>query len=275
MPDIKPKLTLLKLDNNNVEFMLEGVTPAIANSLRRAIVSEVPTLAIDEVVFLENNTVLFDEIIAHRLALIPLRFPRKEYKLPSECSCKGKGCSKCQVILRYDSKKVRKERNAENEKLLVMSGDLESDNEAVKPISDEIPIVVLMPGQELQFEAIARLGLGKVHAKWQASNAWYRVLADVRINKNKCNNCKACVKACPKGVLVVEDGKVKVKNPDACDLCNACVEACEKDAIKVSQRDGEFVFTIESTSGLTAREVLESAIESLEKRLKELERKVK
>jgi DNA-directed RNA polymerase subunit D len=59
-----------------------------------------------------------------------------------------------------------------NEKtLIVTSGELVSEDELVKPVSKDIPIVVLAPSQKLKFEAYARLGIGKDHAKWQPTAA--------------------------------------------------------------------------------------------------------
>jgi DNA-directed RNA polymerase subunit D len=54
---------------------------------------------------------------------------------------------------------------------VVTSGDLISEDELVKPLSTEIPIIVLAPAQKLKFEAYARLGFGKEHAKWQPTSA--------------------------------------------------------------------------------------------------------
>ena len=54
---------------------------------------------------------------------------------------------------------------------IVTSGELVSEDELVKPVSKEIPIIVLAPNQKLKFEAYARLGTGKDHAKWQPTSA--------------------------------------------------------------------------------------------------------
>ena len=52
----------------------------------------------------------------------------------------------------------------------ILSGELKSQDNTVKPISDNIPIVTLAPGQDLKFEAHARLGRGTEHAKWNSAN---------------------------------------------------------------------------------------------------------
>ena len=85
--------------------------------------------------------------------------------MPHECDCKSTlGCSKCRVLLVLDSEA--------NEKTKVVTSDeLVSEDELVKPVSKEIPIIVLAPNQKLKFEAYARLGTGKDHAKWQPTAA--------------------------------------------------------------------------------------------------------
>lgn len=135
------------------------------NSLRRLAISEVPTLAIDDVVMLENSSVMHDEAVAHRLGLIPLRTDPGRFVMPHECDCKSTlGCSKCRVLLVLDSEASEKSK-------VVLSGELVSEDELVKPVSKDIPIVVLAPSQKLKFEAYARLGTGKDHAKWQPTSA--------------------------------------------------------------------------------------------------------
>ena len=158
------EIKILEEDDRRIKFSLSGVSPAFANALRRVMISEVPTMAIDKVEFYQNSSGLFDEVIAHRLGLIPLTFDPSKYNLKSECKCKGKGCSLCEVTLKFDSKNLTDENN-----YTVKSGDLESNDPEVRPLYDDIPIVELLRGQKLKFVATARLGIGKEHAKWQGA----------------------------------------------------------------------------------------------------------
>jgi len=268
------KIEILNENEKEMSFVLRDSTVAFANALRRAMLNEVPTMAIDVVTFHENSSALYDEILAHRLGLIPLRFPLDVYNMKNECKCKGKGCSRCEVKILFDSKKLRKERKNQ-EKLVVTAGDLEYSDKEVYPVSKDIAIVELLPGQELKFEATAVLGLGKEHAKWQASNTSYKMLPVVKISSSKCNQCGACVNVCPRGVFEKKGEKVVVKQADACILCKACVDVCENRAITVEGSESDFVFTVETTSGLTPREILKSALSSLKKRAKMLEKEAK
>jgi DNA-directed RNA polymerase subunit D len=132
---------------------------SLASAFRRVMLSEVPTMAIEWVDFKKNDSALNDEIIAHRLGLVPLTFDRKAYNLPEECTCNGKGCSRCQVKLLLKKKGPG----------TVYDGDLKSDDKDVKPVYGNVPIVELLEDQSLQLEAIAQLGTGRQHAKWQAA----------------------------------------------------------------------------------------------------------
>src|SRR5579872_1520691 len=128
-------------------------------------ISQVPTMAIDDVVILENSSVMFDELVAHRLGLIPLKTDLNRYNLPEDCDCKSAlGCPKCRVLLVLDAEATDKIRT-------VNSSDLVSEDPETKPISDLIPIVKLAPGQKVKLEAYAKLGKGSEHAKWQATSA--------------------------------------------------------------------------------------------------------
>jgi DNA-directed RNA polymerase subunit D len=159
------KVKILNKTDTEIKFSVEGISQSLASALRRVMLSEVPTMAIEWVDFKKNDSALNDEIIAHRLGLIPLTFDRKIYNLPSECSCNGKGCSRCQVKLSLKKKGP----------CTVYAEDLKSTDENVKPVYPKIPIVELLEGQELQLEATAQLGIGREHAKWQAAVVGYEV----------------------------------------------------------------------------------------------------
>lgn len=148
-----------------IRLRLKGIDRAYANAIRRIAISQVPTMAIDDVVILENSSVMFDELVAHRLGLVPLRTDLSRYNLPDECDCKNPlGCQKCRVLLVLDAEATDKVR-------MVSSSDLVSEDPETKPISDNIPIVKLAPGQKIKLEAYARLGKGNEHAKWQPTSA--------------------------------------------------------------------------------------------------------
>ena len=160
-----PSVEVIEKSDERIVVRFNNIPRQYVNSLRRLAISEVPTLAIDDVVILENSSVMHDEAVAHRLGLIPLRTDPGRFVMPHECDCKSTlGCSKCRVLLVLDSEANEKTK-------VVTSGELVSEDELVKPVSKEIPIIVLAPNQKLKFEAYARLGTGKDHAKWQPTAA--------------------------------------------------------------------------------------------------------
>lgn len=143
---------------------LKGVPLQYANAIRRICLNGVPVFAIDTVDIIENSSVLADEGLAHRLALVPLRTDLSRYVEPSKCECHSEtGCSNCRVMLVLDSGDTDATRT-------VLSNELTSEDEGVKPTSEKIPIVELAPGQKVKVEAYARLGRGSEHAKWNAAN---------------------------------------------------------------------------------------------------------
>tara|TARA_B100002003_G_scaffold153825_1_gene142643 strand:+ start:35 stop:676 length:642 start_codon:yes stop_codon:yes gene_type:complete len=158
------KLKILEKSTDSVKIQLQGVSLAYANAIRRIALSEVPVMAIDEIVILENSSIIYDELLAHRLGLIPLKTDLSRYVLPKDCDCGNPlGCLKCRVLLVLDS-------GAKESVKEILSEELISADEAIIPVRPDIPIVKVAPGQKVKLEAYARLGTGKEHAKWQAAN---------------------------------------------------------------------------------------------------------
>ncbi|OLE74254.1 hypothetical protein AUG19_09025 [archaeon 13_1_20CM_2_54_9] len=157
-------IKILTREPETLRFILSDASTAFANALRRIMISEVPIMAIDDVMVLENNSVMYDEILAHRLGLVPVTTDQS-YNLPEECSCKSElGCEKCRASLSLEIE-------ASEASEVVYSSQLKPENPDVRPVSDKIPIVKLTQGQRIKLEAYARLGRGRVHAKWQPVSA--------------------------------------------------------------------------------------------------------
>lgn len=160
-----PSVDILERADEKIVIKFNNVPRQYVNAIRRTSISEIPTLAIDDVVILENSSVMHDEAIAHRLGLVPLQTNLDRFVMPHDCDCKSTlGCSKCRVLLVLDSEANEKTK-------VVTSGELVSEDELIKPVSKDIPIIALAPGQKLKFEAYARLGIGRDHAKWQPTSA--------------------------------------------------------------------------------------------------------
>jgi len=157
-------LEIVEQSENRIVVKLKNVPLQYANALRRVCLTGVPVFAIDDVVIIENSSVLADEGIAHRLAMLPLKTDLTRFVEPSNCDCHSEvGCPHCRVMLMIDSGYADTTRT-------VTSAELTSEDDVVKPTSDKVPIVELAPGQKLKLEAYARLGRGTEHAKWNSAN---------------------------------------------------------------------------------------------------------
>ena len=147
-------LSIISQSEQKVSVKLKGIPIQYANALRRICLNGVPIYAIDTVDFLSNSSVMADEGISHRLGLIPLKTELSDVQQNNESD---------KIMFTLDSGETENTRT-------VLSGELKSQDNNVKPISDNIPIVTLAPGQRLKIEAYVRLGRGTEHAKWNSAN---------------------------------------------------------------------------------------------------------
>ena len=266
------RVKILSLTGDTVRFLLTGSDVAFANALRRTMVAEVPCMTIDDIFIFDNSSLLPDETLAHRVGLIPLTTDLDSYVLPEKCKCNSDlGCTLCRVVLTLDVE-------ADEERRVVYSSDIASEDPAVIPASPDIPVVKLAPGQALRFEAYARLGLGKMHAKWQpVSMCTYQHVADIEINEANCTLCGKCVDACPRGVLEMDEDELKIADLLSCILCGACIDGCpvEPPAIRQGIKNDTFLFTVESTGGLPPERIVSEAANILIEKLSELSDKVR
>jgi DNA-directed RNA polymerase subunit D len=156
-------LDIIEQDERKIVVKLKNVPLQYANALRRICLTGVPVFAIDDVVIIENSSVLPDEGIGHRLAMTPIKTDLTRFVEPLNCDCHSDvGCSRCRVMLMIDAVSGDTTRT-------ITSAELTSEDEVVKPVSDKIPIIELAPNQKLKLEAYARLGRGTEHAKWNSA----------------------------------------------------------------------------------------------------------
>jgi len=256
------KIKVLEKTDTEMKFLLEDSNPQFANALRRIIIAEIPILAIEYVDFTINDSVLYSEIIAHRLGLIPLVFNSKDFHFKEEHEGR-KTCSMCEVIFAINKKGPE----------MVYSKDMKSSNPDVKPLYDNIPIVELFDDQRLKLEASASLGLGLRHARYQAANAFYRYYPLVKVSE-KVNNVDEVIKSCPKNALKFENNKFSVSLD--CDICKECVKVAKPDGVlEIVGDNTKFIFNVESISGLKPEDIVLQAVDILKKKVKEFGKEVK
>ena len=257
------EIKVLEKNDTAMRLLIQGVSVAFMNAIRRIMLSEVPCMAIDEAVIIENSSMLHDEILTHRLGFIPLKTDLDTYNLPEECPCKSEfGCNLCRVALTLEVE-------AGENTITVYSEALQSENPNITPVSDKIPIVKLAPTQKIRLEAYARLGKGETHAKWQPVSACaYKYLPQIKINRKKCDMCGKCIDVCPKGILVNTEKRIEVQRIFECTLCQDCMDACPQSpsAIEVSGKENAFIFNIESTEALPVERIVLEALNILDKK---------
>lgn len=258
------KVELIELGEDRVRFLLSGVSAALANGIRRACMSEVPILAIDELSLYDNTSVLFDEQIALRMGQVPLQVEDPDvFSRAEECQCNAEGCPGCRIEFMLSVEGPG----------MVYSKDIQFTDPSVKPAFDKIPIVILGENEKLVMEGYATKRVGRDHSKWQAGTlCGYKNLQSIEVGE--CTGCGKCVEVCPRQILVLEDGRAKATNTLECSQCKLCVDACESGAMKVTPVLDSFVLTIETSGCMPAKDLVSRAAEGIKKTAEELDAKL-
>jgi DNA-directed RNA polymerase subunit D len=241
------EVNILELSDRSAKFVLSNVSTSFANGIRRAMIADVPNLAIEYVNLYDNTSVLYDEQLALRLSLIPIVTDIETYVPQAECDvCGGEGCPACEVSLTLSSEGPG----------TVYSRDLISSDPKIQPADPNVPIVELKKGQKLVLEAVAHMGYGRDSVKWQAGIACgYKNVPMITIAN--CDACGHCVAECPKSIIRFEGTGAKVAEDDMlkCSLCRLCEQVCDIHAINVDFDENAFVFTMESDGSYTAKDL--------------------
>ena len=259
-------IEILEMADRKCKFILKNSTPAMANALRRTMLSDIPKMAIDNVEFhlgpidvdgkeFESITPLFNEIIAHRLGMVPVPTDLDTYTFKDKCVCGGEGCPSCTMM--YSLNK--------NGPCTVLSGDLMplGDPEMMKVKDEFIPIVELTDEQSVMIYAHAVMGTARQHVKWQAAfGVGYKYMPTVKIDGNEVGFDEP-VKVCKHHVYAMDGRKLDiVEDPKDCICCRQ-EEDGERSGIEIGSDDTVFVFKFETDGSLTAQQVLDKAVELL------------
>ena len=272
------EIEVILVEDNYIEFYLLNQDLSFANALRRVILAEVPTMAIDKVNIKANTSALFDEFLAHRIGLLPLDSSDVDkYEYSRACNCKNLYCESCSVeyIL-----KVKCEDNT----MLVTTDhiQLQTSNCKVVPvkIKGEDPIVIakLSRNQELNLHLIAKKGIGQEHSKWcPVSTVVLQQEAEIslmsKIQQLPKEKKVEFVKCCPKDVykLDEESGLIDIEDATKCIMCGECEVVAEnlgKDrAVKITPRKNRFLFKVETNGSLKAEQVVIMALKELKEKI--------
>lgn len=249
------KLEFVKRDKDTcVTFVtLKEANPNIANALRRALMDSVPTMAIETVEFAQNTSVLYDEVLAHRLGLVPLLTDLKGYTPTEDCSCEGEGCNKCTVQLALSVKGP----------CMVYAKDLKSKDPKIKPVYPDMPLIRLLKGQEVQLIATAILGYSTRHAKFSPGLVWYTQQPRVTV-KDNATAFKENKHKYPS--QVIEGDKISKKKIEDLELYDA-VDGIDPNLVIVEYDPTTYLFRIEPWGQLTAKDMLLKALEVMDGKL--------
>lgn len=140
---------IINSSNNEITFNINNKNVDIHNKLRRIMISQIPIVAIDNVIIEINNTKHSDDDIVHRLKLIPLISPRiiKDEE------------SKNTTILQLHVK-------SKEDHTIIKSKQITSTSNSIKPYYDDIPIIHLHKNEEIKLICHTKIGIGSQHAKW-------------------------------------------------------------------------------------------------------------
>lgn len=269
-------IEVLRRDEISIELVVKGIPLPVLNAIRRIMQLEVPTAAVEDVIFYENSTPIYDEIIAHRLAMLPIASEEalKKLRSPEECSaCFGetsgvppeelsKICEGCFMIMSFQGE-------AASEPIYVYAKDLKTDDPDIRPVYPEIPVTVIGPGQRLSFDARIRIGRGAEHIKWSpvtvAGTRYVASIATESLPVERAGEAEKCVEICPVRILSFnkDERRIEVSDIYKCTLCMQCVKRCPPESINVKYREDEYILFYESAGQLGVKTILVMAIDIL------------
>jgi DNA-directed RNA polymerase II subunit RPB3 len=272
----------VEVSKNFATFTLNNTKPSIANALRRVMISEVPTLCIEYVNVYENSTVMHMNYIAHRLGLIVLSSEMaSQFLYPDECYCES-GCHQCTFTFNLD---VSCDSDQDRE---ILASDLvpEKNNSGLVHVCQpETVIMKICKGQRLHLEAIVKKGIGKDHAKFSsACGVTFKPNPIVEIGndakKLSQEDLKAVASKCVTGEIQYVDGKLEVVDPLKCRFDEEYIKYCDeelglKDVVRVSMDESTYLFKVESTGALSAKELVKRACNILARKFKTMENTIK
>lgn len=270
-------------------FQLNEVDSSFANALRRVMLAEIPTLAIESVTIRQNTSVLPDEMIAHRMGLVPL-FSEKARRLnfPQDCGCGGSGCLDCQI-----TGSLRVQCPPDQHSKQVFIGDsLHIDDPEVYPVSAEehgIWLVTLGRSQVLDLQVVVRKNIAKTHTKFMpVATVAMRYAPEIILNPNGFQplgkaRAREWVARCPRNVFrfVERTGQVEVQDEGACIFCRECMsqeppfDKLPEPLVFVRQKKNkmgyfDFTFTVESTGVLPVLQIVYDGVAVLRRKLQKV-----
>lgn len=223
---------------NTLNFELINVDVSIANSIRRILLSEIPTMAFHTITIKRYDTVMPEEIFCHRLGLIPILADPTKYNFKT---AQADETNTLIFKLNIDA----------TEDMTVYSHDLVHQPFGTEIISVQagIPLIKLCKGQYMEIELQAEKNTGKEHAKWSAvSLASYRMMNVIVVNDVEGEDAIKLQKLFTKGVIEIVDNKAVVVRPEINMSTEVLNHEIFNDRVILYKKKDHFIFDLESVS---------------------------
>jgi len=281
----KIKIHIVNMDKTDMEVDLVGFDPAIVNAFRRILLSEVPSMAIEKVHIYQNTSIMQDEVLAHRLGLIPLKADPRNFDWKSS-ECGDEGTAKDTLEFDLQIKCSRKpgcdpdsgpDDAYSNYRVLtehfqwIPKGNQATIMTDPGPVEPDILINKLRPGHEMNIKMFAVKGIGRDHAKFSpVATVFYRLLPEIRIDQKVTGEAATRLQKCfSPGVIELEptnDGtKTAVVANARYDSCSRNIYRYDdlKDCVTLSKVKDHFIFTVESVGAMPPQDLFSQACDVL------------
>ncbi|KAF2749020.1 insert subdomain of RNA polymerase alpha subunit [Sporormia fimetaria CBS 119925] len=244
-------------NKQRAKFRIENFNLETANSLRRTMLAEIPTLAIDIVEIEDNTSVIADEMLAHRLGLIPLSAKGVDELVYSrDCGFCTAYCDNCAVVYRLDAKCTSHDVMRVYARDLVIESNRPNDEVGRPVITDPeglgALIVKLRKGQSVNMKCIAKKGIAKEHAKWCPTAA----IGFEYDPANKLRHLDYWYEEDPKAEWPVDEERVNLDGGPEQEG-----EPFNYDAVPT-----RFFFDVETVGGLDPDEIVQKGISTLQQK---------
>nr|XP_033792972.1 DNA-directed RNA polymerases I and III subunit RPAC1 [Geotrypetes seraphini] len=280
------QVNVMNMMEDTLEFDMIGIDAALANAFRRILLAEVPTMAVEKVFVYNNTSIIQDEILAHRLGLIPIKADPRLFEYRNQGDEEGTEIDTLQFQLKIKctrNPRASKDSSDPNELYLnhrvytkhmqwVPIGnqaDMFPDS-AIRPVHEDILIAQLRPGQELDLCMHCVKGIGKDHAKFSpVATASYRLLPEISLLQPIEGELAETLKKCfSPGVIEVQNlnGRKVAKVANArLDTCSREIFRHEefKNLVRLARVRDHYIFSVESTGVLPPDVLMSEAIKVL------------
>ena len=243
---------------NKMSFLLNGSNTIFANTIRRMIVEEVPTLAVEDLEIKDNNSALYDEMVGLRLGLTPIKTDLKSYELKENCRCEEEGCARCELKMTLKASK----------KGYVYAGNAVSTDPKCKFVHENMPITKLLAKQKVDIIMTAVLGRGREHTKWSPGWAYYNEEPIIKIGK--VSNPMKIIDNCTDGVFVMKNKTLTVVKEKVYNSLLLDYYASLDNGLTLEHTDN-IVFNVEGWGQLSCKEMLIKAGDVLLEKVDEFE----